>query len=672
MDFFNNAAYPLSYDEVIESLNILETETVKFNSILKKLLDSGKVVKIKGNRYGTPSKMNLAAGKVQVHPDGYGFIIPEDKTEEDIYVSPRQLKEVMHNDFVIVRKQLSRRTMKKEGKIIRIVKRGNTHIIGRFERKKKFGYLIPLNPSLLYDVYIPIKDSMNTPNGAVASAKITKYPTEHLNPEGKIVKVLGDINDPAVEIEAVLHKYQIRSEFPNEVLKQSDKIMLDISKEVAAKRIDLRKLPTFTIDGEKAKDFDDAVGIERIKGGFKLFVSIADVSHYVKPDSPLDKEAFSRGNSVYLLDKVVPMLPEKLSNDICSLKPNEDRLTVTVEMEFDAGGEMVDYNFYKSMINSGYRLTYTTVKQILADKNKKLISKYSDIIDDLHAMEKLTMILKNKRNMRGSIDFDLPEADVIIDMRGKPENIIKAERNIAHQIIEEFMLAANETVATHLNQMNIPSLYRVHDEPDPDKVADFKELVFNLGYHLKVTSKLHPKDFQRLLSEVKDQPEEMLINRVMLRTMKQAVYMPMNQGHFALATRNYTHFTSPIRRYPDLVIHRILSETLANKVLSEGKIARLEADLTKIADQCSKLEREAEAAEREIIDLKKVQFMVDKIGEVFQGFISGVNSFGFFVELYDIFVEGLVHISSLCDDYYSFYEKEHMLIGANLKKIFRL
>jgi ribonuclease R len=672
MDFFNGATHPLSYGEIIESLDVAGTDTVKFNSILKKLLDSGTIVKIKGNRYGTPSKMNLVLGRVQVHPDGYGFIIPDDKAEEDLYVKPRQLKEVMHGDIVIARKQISRRTKKTEGKIIRVVKRGNTHVIGRFERKKKFGYLVPLNRSIIHDVYIPIEDSMDTPNGAVASAKITKYPTSHLNPEGKIVKVFGDINDPAVEIEAVLYKHQIKSEFPQDVLKQSDKITLDISKKETAKRVDLRKIPTFTIDGEKAKDFDDAVGIKRTNSGFKLFVSIADVNHYVKPDSPIDKEALSRGTSVYLLDKVVPMLPEKLSNDICSLKPNEDRLTVTVEMEFDAGGELVDYNFYKSMINSDHRLTYTTVKRILSDKNKGLTDKYSDIIEDLRIMEELALILKKKRDMRGSIDFDLPETDVIIDMRGKPENIIKAERNIAHQIIEEFMLAANETVATHLNWLNIPSLYRVHEEPDPDKVADFKELVYNLGYHLKVTSKLHPKGFQTLLAQVKGQPEEMLINRVMLRTMKQAVYMPINQGHFALATNDYTHFTSPIRRYPDLVVHRILSETLTNKVLSEAKIAQLESGLTRIADHCSKQEREAESAEREIIDLKKVQFMVDKIGEVFQGFISGVNSFGFFVELCGIFVEGLVHVSSLCDDYYRFYEKKHMLIGSNLKKMFRL
>jgi ribonuclease R len=671
LNFFNEATHPISYSEIIEALTITEEESREFDSILKTLINSGDIVKIKGDRFGMSKKMNLVVGKVQVHPDGYGFIIPEEKREEDLYVSPRQLKEVMHGDTVIARSQISRRTKKTEGRIIRIVRRGNKRIIGRLELKKKFGYVVPLNRSILHDVYVPVTDTLSAKNGDIVSCEIIKYPTQHLNPEGKVIKVFGSTSSPEVEVEAILLQYHINDIFSEEVLYEAERKKLGIDEDELKKRNDLRDMLTFTIDGETAKDFDDAVSIERLASGYRLLVSIADVSHYVRHGSILDKEALSRGTSVYLLNKVVPMLPEKLSNDLCSLRPNEDRLALTVDMEFDAGGEIVDYDFSKSVINSNYRLTYTEVRDILAG-NKKLRGKYSDIIDTLMAMKELALILKTKRNMRGSIDFDLPEADIIIDMQGRPENIIKAERNIAHRIIEEFMLIANETVAKHLNWLDLPGIYRVHEPPDPEKLADFKELAFNLGYHLKMTSKLHPKAFQQLLAEVKDQPEEMLINRVMLRTMSQAVYKPVNDGHFALATSDYTHFTSPIRRYPDLVVHRILSDSLVNKKMSPQKIAMLESSLTKISEHCSVTERNAEKAERDLIDLKKVQFMADKIGDEYEAFISGVNSFGFFVELSEIFVEGLVHVSSLKDDYYTFYEKEHMLIGDHKKQKFRL
>ena len=670
--FFCGARHPLSYDEILTALKIRENETIELNKIIKQLIQSGDIVKIKGNRYGTPNKMNLVVGRVQVHPDGFGFIIPKEKTEEDVYVRPRELKEIMHDDTVIARIQVSRRTKKLEGKIIRVIKRGTSHVIGKLDLKKRFGYVVPLSRALQHDVYVTKDDTMGAKNGEIVSVEIIKYPTQNRNPEGKIVKVLGEIFSPEVELESILHEYHINDVFPDEVLEQANAIELDISKAELKKRTDLRNDLTFTIDGETAKDFDDAVSIERQSSGYKLTVSIADVSHYVRPKTPLDNEAFARGTSVYLLNKVVPMLPEKLSNDICSLRPNEDRLTLSAVMEFDMSGELVDYDFVKSVINSNYRLTYTEVKRVLKNHDKELQEKYSEIMDALRTMEELALILKTKRQMRGSIDFDLPEADIIIDMQGNPEDIIKAERNIAHRMIEEFMLAANETVAKHTDWLDIPSIYRVHEPPSPEKLQDFKELAFNLGFHLKATSKIHPKALSQLLNEIKDQPEEMLINRVMLRTMQQAVYMPVNDGHFALATNDYTHFTSPIRRYPDLVVHRILSETLFSKKMTKERVAQLESELTNICSHCSKNERQAERAERDLIDLKKVQFMQNKVGEEFEAFVSGVNSFGFFVELADIFVEGLVHASSLKDDYYTFYEKEHLLVGRHTKKRFRL
>jgi ribonuclease R len=438
-------------------------------------------------------------------------------------------------------------------------------------------------------------------------------------------------------------------------------------------RTDLRASLTVTIDGETARDFDDAVAVKREdKGRIRLWVSIADVSHYVKPGSALDTDAYLRGTSVYFPDRCIPMLPEELSNGICSLNPSVDRLTVTAEMLFDKGGALLHASFYPSVIRSTARLTYTMVKKILVDKDLEAATTHRALVADLQVMEELALRLMEKRNKRGSIDFDLPEPEIILDLQGGTSAIIRAERNLAHRIIEEFMLAANEAVASHLEGRHIPTLYRVHEQPDPVKLKDFQEFIHNFGYGFRMTEELvEPAEFQRLLEEAAGKPEERMINEVLLRCMKQARYAAENLGHFGLAAPCYTHFTSPIRRYPDLVVHRILKGGLSGR-LKEKELEKLATTLPDVAAHTSKRERVAMEAEREIVDLKKMQFMRDKVGEEFDGFITGVTPYGFFVELLEFFVEGMVHVSTLARDYYRYQEKQHALVGERSKEIFRL
>jgi ribonuclease R len=470
----------------------------------------------------------------------------------------------------------------------------------------------------------------------------------------------------------IVRKYGLSQRFPPDVLKEVKKAPMRVKADEMQKRVDLRGFNTFTIDGETARDFDDAVSIEGIirsgtKKGYRLRVSIADVSHYVKEASALDIEAYERGTSVYFPDRCIPMLPEPLSVGICSLNPGVDRLTITVELEFDSQGELKRKKFYESVIKSSARLTYTNVKKILVEGDKDLKKRYARILKDLKLMEELALNLMKRRSRDGSIDFDLPEPQIIIDIEGRIEDIVRSERNIAHRIIEEFMLAANKAVAGEFSEY--PSLYRVHEAPDEQSIKDFKEFVSSLGYPLKW--KAGPKAFQSVLESVRGSPVERLVNHVLLRSMKQARYSEVNTGHFGLAFKDYTHFTSPIRRYPDLIVHRLLKKLLIKKYTKRERERRMEA-LPAVADQSSARERNAMEAEREIVDLKKAQFMKDKVGEVFGGFISGVTSFGFFVELKDYFVEGLVHVATLTDDYYTFLEKEHRLMGERTKRSFTL
>jgi ribonuclease R len=504
-------------------------------------------------------------------------------------------------------------------------------------------------------------------------AEITRYPAGIEGPEGKVLKVLGDPDDPRLDSEIIIHKYDLPDAFPPPVLKEASMIPTAVQEGRAGKRRDLRGVPFVTIDGETARDFDDAVAISREPGGkLKLWISIADVSHYVQEDSALDKEAFRRGTSVYFPERALPMLPHALSTGLCSLNPEEDRLCMTVVLEFDWQGEVLHADFFPSLIHSHARLTYTRVKGMLEQDQHDPAIRPPTLYEDLRTMADLCRKLRAKRMERGSIDFDLPEPEVILDVQGQIEEIVKRERHIGHQIIEEFMIAANEAVARFLDQTKAPSLHRVHEAPDAKKVEEFKEFVEHLGYPFPLKAKLQPRIFQRFLERVRGKPEEKSVNYLLLRSMRQARYSESKPGHFALAADHYLHFTSPIRRYPDLVVHRILKEALQHGGLGEKSSRRWQKKLPAIAEHSSQRERVAMEAEREIVDRKKVQFMRDKLGQEFNGYISGVVPFGIFVELEDFFIEGLVHLTRLPEDHYEFLEKKHTLVGRRQNRLFRL
>ena len=667
----NEAGRPLALKDIVKQCRIPKEKSRELKSALEEMVRVGELVKIRGGRFGVPSKMNLVKGRLQGHPDGYGFVLPEEEGS-DVFVGARKMGGAMHGDLVTVRVEGSKAGGKREGRIIRINDRMNKTLVGRYEKGRKFGYLVPQNERISQDIYIPKGEDGGAKDGEVVVAEITAYPVSGRNPEGKIIEVLGSSDDPEVEIRSIIIKHDIPSRFPEEVMEAAGRVADRVSEKDMVGRTDLRDMMTATIDGETARDFDDAVTVRREpNGNIRLWVSIADVGHYVAEGSTIDVEAYERGTSVYFPDRCIPMLPERLSNGICSLNPNVDRLTLTAEMEFSRSGECVDKRFYPSVIKSDFRLTYTEVKKILVDEDSSLKKKYKAILPDLETMKELCSWLKAFREERGCIDFDLPEAQIILDIQGGVEAIVRSERNLAHMIIEEFMLAANEAVASLLTEKRIPMLYRVHEEPEPEKIENFREFVHNFGYALK-GGKPRPLDLRRILAEVSGRPEERTLNHVLLRSMKQAVYTDKNVGHFGLASEEYCHFTSPIRRYPDLIIHRLLKEAASGGGIKKEKLESLRKGLSKIGEETSARERRAMGAERDIVDLLKTKFMADKVGEEYPGFITGVTSFGFFVELETLFVEGLVHISSIDDDYYIYDEKRHSLTGERKKNVFTI
>ncbi len=670
---------PLKRKELAKAFNINSDDYRIFRHLVKDMIQEGTLIKLKGGRYGIPEKMNLVTGTLQSHPDGFGFVIPEKNHEDpetsngDIYIGPRKMKDAMHGDKVVCRVESHAYKGKKEGRIIRIMERRHETLVGTYERSGSFGFVIPNERRIAKDIYIPNKYTGKAKRGQAVVAKITQYPRERHNPEGKVIEVLGYPDNPEVEIEMVIRSRGLFNRFSEETLEESKKIPIKISDKELREREDFRDLLTITIDGEKAKDFDDAISIEKLEEkNYRLYVHIADVSYYVIENSALDKEAYKRGTSVYFLDRVIPMLPQKLSNEICSLKPKEDRLTVTVEMDIDSKGKILRYDIHNSMINSNERMTYTDIAKILENKDKKLAKRYDYLLKKFSIMKELCLLLNKKRNKHGSIDFDLPEAEIILNEEGRIDNILKSERNIAHRIIEEFMLTANVVTAKHIFKSRVPGIYRIHENPDPEKIAEFNKFIHNFGYTIDDPNNVNAKSLQKLLTSAQGTAEEKLINHVLLRSMKQAVYTQKNSGHFCLAFDCYTHFTSPIRRYPDLVTHRILKMLLTKKRIPKNKIDFLKKSLPAIAEHCSLRERVAMEAEREIIDLNKAHFMMDKIEEEFSGFITGVTSFGIFVELEDLFVEGLVHISSIKDDYYIYHEEKHSIIGEHKKKVYRI
>jgi ribonuclease R len=671
--FSEKATRPLTLPEVEAFLSVSEEEKPQLQPLLDELVRSGQLVALRGQRYGIPQRMNLITGTLQAHPNGYAFLAPDKPGERaaDVFIGRNDLADAMHGDKVVVRLERTTRMGRPEGRVVRVLERRVSKIVGEYQEGSGFGYVVPEEGRHLHHIYIPKGRHKRALAGQIVVAEIRQYPSGNRDPEGEIVRILGNRNDPDVEQEVIIERYGLSSRFPNEVLTEAKLAPQQVDPADLALRVDLRGLKTVTIDGENAKDFDDAISISRGSDGrYRLWVSIADVAHYVQPNTALDREAKARGTSVYFTDRVIPMLPEELSNGLCSLNPHVERLTMTAEVEFDSEGKVLNSQFYDSVIVSKERLTYTAVKKMLVDRDEDLLGRYRYLEEDLRLMEELALKLKSRREERGSLDFDLPQPDILLDLEGNIESIARAERNIAHRMIEEFMLAANEAVANFLTKEGVPTLYRCHDEPDPAKLEDLRYFLHNLN--LKLDHKVTPKSLQRLLRQVQGKPLEKLVNEVTLRTMKHAFYTPRNVGHFGLASENYLHFTSPIRRYPDLVVHRILKSVLERGGMSERQRDTLKNGLGDIAAGSSEREKNAERAEREALALKKVQFMQKFVGEEFDGYISGVTSFGFFVELRELYIDGLVHVSSLGDDYYEYREREHELRGVGAGRSFRL
>jgi len=637
---------------------------------LRGLCRQGRIVRLKKNHYALPDRQNLATGRVHAHPDGYGFLILEDRDAEDLYINRREMRRVMHGDRVMARIERKSRGGS-ETRIIQVLERAHTRLIGTYNEIDRHGYLIPMDARIG-----PVR--LNTggkkpEEGKVIAAEISRYGTALSPAEAQVAKVIGDPDDPEVQAQSVVFRYGLSESFPSAVYQEANRISHAIASEEIDARTDLRSLPIVTIDGENARDFDDAVYVRRQGGGYELYVSIADVAAYVAPESALDEEAHARATSVYFPDRAIPMLPEALSNGICSLNPNEDRLTKTACIEFNGRGEVTGSRFFNSVICSHERMTYTDVRRILVDRNPETLERYRDLVAQFELMEELALLIYEQRKARGNLDFDLPEAEIILDVQGAPENIVRAERNIAHRIIEEFMIAANEAVARNLTQKNLPLLYRVHEGPDQDALEALAPFLLSLGYRLPLKKdKISPLEFQKLLESARGRPEERVLNRVLLRSMKQAVYQPENIGHFGLASACYTHFTSPIRRYPDLIVHRMFDRALHREKLKPDEREDLLRYLQEAGKHTSERERHAMDAEREMVDLKKAQFMMNKIGEEFAGYITTLASFGFFIELDEYFVEGLVKLSSLTDDDYDYYEKEYVIKGRRHGRKFRL
>ena len=675
--FMQESAYkPLNAEDLALEMEIRGKELIEFWRALEELEHDAKIFKTRYDKYGIPEKMSLVVGRLSLSSKGFGFVIPENpltEDESDLYIAQDDLKTAMHNDFVIARvnrQNLAGRS--REGEIVRIVNRANKKIIGTFDASKNFGFVIPDDKRIGQDIFVSRENFNKAKVGAKVVVEIINWPDKQRSAEGKIVEVLGYKGDVGIEILSIIKKHDLAMEFPAEVEQEANKVPEQVMVDESENRRDLRDKIIVTIDGDDAKDLDDAIYIERLaNGNFLLGVHIADVSYYVRENTPLDKEARERGTSVYLVDRVLPMLPRRLSNGICSLNAGEDRLAMSIEMEIDYRGKVLKYEIFPSIIKVHTRLTYNIVRQILVDNDEALRQEHAKLMEPLENMERLCHILRNHRMQRGAVDFDFPEIKVKLDDTGKPIELVKRVRSLSESIIEEFMLIANETIAQHMHKIKMPFVFRVHEQPEQGKIDKLNNLLHNFGQNIPKSDEIRPKELQNILKKVAGKPEERIISTVMLRSLKQARYEAENIGHFGLAATYYTHFTSPIRRYPDLIVHRLLRETFRTGDISEKRKQKLTAILPEIALHASQRERAAAEAERETVDLKKVEYMTQFIGQHFMGIINGVTAFGIFVEL-ESGVEGLVRVSSMQNDYYVYVEEQYALIGEHTKKVYRL
>jgi ribonuclease R len=684
-------AKTFTFRDVVRLLDLDSDERRSLQRFLDEL-DSQEVIhRIKRGRYALPQRDNIVSGVLTGHRDGYGFVTPDDQRifGQDIFIPARNMEDAMHGDRVLIKVSRKKVPVQRnrarrrpeppeererlEGTILRVLERGSPTVVGRYYEHSRFPFVVPLESRVTHDILIPFHAAKGAENGQIVVVGLTTYPGKYQSPHGRVLEILGSPGDPEIEYRIVERKFSLPVDFSPETIGELQEIPDQVLDEEAAGREDFRNEMAVTIDGETARDFDDAVSLRKLpSGNYLLGVHIADVSHYVREGTALDQDAYLRGTSVYFPDRAIPMLPPRLSSNICSLKPGEDRLVFSALMEVNSRGSVVEGRFAQGMLRSRARMTYTSVARILEDNDPEEKKRYADLVPMLESMGELCQALSRKRYRCGAVDFDLPEAEIRFDARGKVIAVVPAERNLAHRIIEEFMLLANETVAKKLSQSGGPALYRVHEKPDPQKVQDFAAFVLALGYRLECRGEeCQPRDFQNFVSQLEGKPEGKFLAYLMLRSFMQARYSEHNLGHFGLATKEYTHFTSPIRRYPDLVVHRLLKECLRSQP-SQAWCEGMMEKLPQIALHTSARERNADEAEREIENLRKVQFMSDKVGDEFEALVFSVVRQGFSVELLEHFVEGFVPAATLVDDNYLYKEKTHSFVGERSRRHVKL
>lgn len=669
-DFICDKNYvPMKIKEMAVLLQVTKEERPQLQEVLEELLTEGKIEVNKRGKYKKAEESDLT-GTFIAHQKGFGFVEIEGR-EEDIYIPESETGGAFHQDTVQVKILPSKEGKRREGRVIKVLARGITEVVGTYQKSKNFGFVVPDSLRFTKDIFIPAERSKGAVDGHKVLVEITDYGSQTKKPEGRIKQIIGHINDPGTDILSIVYAYDLPLEFPERTMNQAQRVASEVSEADRAGRLDLRDWQIVTIDGEDAKDLDDGVSLTKEGGIYHLGVHIADVSNYVQENSALDREALKRGTSVYLVDRVIPMLPHVLSNGICSLNAGVDRLALSCMMDIDERGNVVGHQIAETVIKVTERMSYTSVKKILEDREEAEISRYRELVPMFELMEELAGILRRKRRQRGSIDFDFPETKIILDREGHPTEIKPYDRNVATKIIEDFMLIANETVAQDYYWQEIPFVYRTHDTPDPEKIQQLATFINNFGYAIKNTrDEIHPKELQKLLAKIEDSPEEMLISRLTLRSMKQARYTVDCTGHFGLAAKYYCHFTSPIRRYPDLQIHRIIKENLRGR-MNEGRISHYTEILPGVADQTSRLERRADEAERETEKLKKAEYMEQFIGDEFEGVISSMTAWGMYVELPNT-IEGLVHVTNMYDDRYYYQEETHEMFGVETGKVYKL
>lgn len=662
---------PMKFKELAMLLQVPKEKRDELRQILEALESEGKIYLSKRGKYCRGEAKRLT-GIFRASLKGFGFVVIEGE-EQDIYIAEEDTNTAMDQDEVevVIKREPDGRS--REGKIVRIVNRALTKVVGLYQvrKGKSYGFVIPDNQRLSSDIFVPVEYSKGAVDGHKVVVELTSYGDDRRSPEGKVVEIIGHINDPGTDILSIVKGYDLPLEFPEKVLNQAERVAKPVSEADRQGRQDLRDWQMVTIDGEDAKDLDDAVSIAREGDCYILGVHIADVTNYVQENSALDREAFKRGTSVYLVDRVIPMLPHTLSNGICSLNQGEDRLALSCIMKIDEKGRVVDHEIAETVIRVDQRMSYTSVKKILEDHDPKETKKYQELVPMFEEMSRLSKILREHRRIRGSIDFDFPETKMILDEKGRPLELQPYERNVATRMIEDFMLLANETVAEDYYWQELPFVYRTHEAPDEEKIRTLATFINNFGYSMHVgANEVRPKEIQKLLAKVEGSPQEAMISRLALRSMKQAKYTPENSGHFGLAAAYYTHFTSPIRRYPDLQIHRIIKDNIRGR-MQEEKIVHYDKILPEVTKHASEMERRAEEAERETVKLKKVEYMQQHLGEIFEGVISSITKWGMYVELPNT-VEGLVHVANMRDDHYEYDENRYELIGAHTNKVYKL